>query len=84
LDKASTITGSKLFAVDIHTDSGVSPGTPSELPISGTTHGETAFRNYDITSDGRRFLVLLPAASTEAAQIHVVLNWLEELKQRLP
>jgi hypothetical protein len=46
-------------------------------------------RNYDITPDGKQFLVVLPASQTgtnqqQALQINVVLNWLEELKQRVP
>ena len=72
----------KLFAVDIRTEPAFRAFPPSELPIAGTVHGETGFRNYDITGDGKQFLVLLPAAAAEPAQIHVVLHWLEELKQR--
>ena len=37
-------------------------------------------------SDGQRFLMLKPVESQTAAptQINVVLNWFEELKQKVP
>jgi hypothetical protein len=40
-----------------------------------------------ITPDGQRFLVLKAKEEPQAAaatQIHVVLNWFEELKRRVP
>jgi Tol biopolymer transport system component len=46
-------------------------------------------RNYDITPDGR-FIVINLAAGTESrgpalpSRVEVVLNWLDELKQRVP
>jgi hypothetical protein len=42
--------------------------------------------NYDVSADGQRFLMLKPAEQAQASptQINVVLNWTEELKQRVP
>ncbi|MFQ5743361.1 MAG: hypothetical protein ACE5HV_07210 [Acidobacteriota bacterium] len=47
--------------------------------------------NFDVASDGQRFLVTVPAGSGETGdtapatpRINVVLNWFEELKQRVP
>jgi hypothetical protein len=42
--------------------------------------------NYDVSPDGQRFLMLKPRAQEQAAptQINVVLNWFEELKQKVP
>jgi hypothetical protein len=41
---------------------------------------------YDVAPDGRRFLMLKPTEQSQAAptQIYVVLNWFDELKQRVP
>jgi orotate phosphoribosyltransferase-like protein len=42
---------------------------------------------FNVSRDGTRFLVVKEARATgEAAppQLNVVLNWLEELKQRVP
>jgi hypothetical protein len=49
------------------------------------TPTDTSVPNYDVSRDGR-FLMLQPSAKDRAAptQIIVVLNWLEELKQRVP
>jgi Tol biopolymer transport system component len=79
---------SRLFAVDVHTDSAFSFGKPSPFPIDGVVQQIGAPRNYDILPDGR-FIVVLSASATDSTQrqppqIDVVLNWLEELKQRVP
>jgi hypothetical protein len=45
-------------------------------------------REYDIAADGKRFVVATVAAGSGSSgntpQIEVVLNWVEELKQRVP
>jgi hypothetical protein len=46
-------------------------------------------RPYDITPDGKQFILMVlrdPAESPDRTtqQINVVLNWFEELKQRVP
>ena len=41
-------------------------------------------RSYDVSPDGRRFLMVKESASTRAADIVVVLDWLEELKAKVP
>ena len=46
-------------------------------------------RNYDITPDGKSFVVVLPKSqgSPDKApleQINITLGWVEELKQRVP
>ena len=42
------------------------------------------WRNYDITPDGQRFLMVEGAEEGPPTEIVVVLNWFEELKQRVP
>ena len=51
-----------------------------------TCRPQATFPNYDVSPDGQRFLMLKPSESAEAAptQINVVLNWFEELKQKVP
>ena len=42
-------------------------------------------RNYDVSADGKRFLMVKESATQAAApQIVVVLNWSEELKRLAP
>lgn len=78
----------RFFVVDIRTEQGLTFGTPVPLPIGGTIH-PTSQRNYDVTPDGKRLIVVLPAEAdgtdpTRSAeqQINVVLNWFEELRTR--
>ncbi len=45
---------------------------------------------YDVTTDGQRFLGTLPVGTVETdgepatPRINVILNWFEELKERVP
>jgi serine/threonine-protein kinase len=48
----------------------------SSFPATGVT--------YDVTPDGRRFLMIKDAPSPEATQINVVVNWFDDLKRRVP
>ena len=61
-------------------------GTPEEL-FRGTYVGfnPTDFP-WDIHPDGNRFLMIKTTAATvgQQAKINIVLNWFEELKQRVP
>jgi len=47
------------------------------------------YRDYDISPDGERLLMVFPADRSDSGeparlQINVILNWFEELKQRVP
>jgi hypothetical protein len=76
--------GSKVMAVAIDTESGFSAGNPRMLFEGRYLPTATSFPFYDVSPDGERFLMLKPVASEGSAptQIHVVLNWFEELKQK--
>ena len=62
----------------------------TEQPVSiGDFLSFSFYRSFDITADRQSVLVVLPAEQTggdEAPQpqLHVVLNWFEELKERIP
>ena len=80
---------SKIFAIDVRTEPAFSFGQPSPLPFPQVTQTDPGLRNFDITPDRRQFLILpfgnSAAGPTPApAQINVVLNWFEDLKQRVP
>jgi serine/threonine-protein kinase len=78
----------RIVAVDINTEPTFSFGKPVPLPIEGAAIiGSYPGRNFDITPDGKQFLIVMPRASaisTSSRQINVVLNWFEELKQLVP
>ena len=78
--------GSKMMAVDVDTRSGFSALKPRLLFEGPYLLTGGSFPNYDVSPDGQRFLMLKPAESQTSApnQINVVLNWFEELKQKIP
>jgi serine/threonine-protein kinase len=64
-------------------------GPPKKLIEGSFFYGNPAgpfARTYDLSPDGRRFLMLKPADGSDqnAPQIVVVQHWLEELTQRVP
>jgi hypothetical protein len=65
-----------------------SAGSPMRL-VEGRyfSGGEgTTVRQYDVSADGQRFLMMKEEArdTNAAPSINVVQNWFEELKQRVP
>jgi dipeptidyl aminopeptidase/acylaminoacyl peptidase len=76
--------GDKMMAVDIATQPGFDEGKPRML-FEGQYEGFGPVANYDISPDGQRFLMIKTNEQESApTQINVVLNWFEELKQKVP
>jgi len=75
-------TGTKVMAVDIATRPNFSAGAPKMLFQGPYDTLATSTPNYDVSPDGQRFLMLKPIE--QPVQIDVVLNWFEELKQKVP
>ena len=75
-----------LKSVDIATEPDFTFGNEKTLPMEGFIV-VGSYRDYDITPDGRQFLMVFPATQAESSarpQINIVLNWFEELKARVP
>jgi len=68
--------GDKMMAVDVETEPNFRAGTPKEL---FTGDYEQA---YDVALDGH-FLMITRGEDDHASDLIVVLNWLEELKEKL-
>ena len=68
-------------------DGGVDIGTPevfAEFRFFSRRGGGTV---YDVTPDGKRLLVISrgeEGTASDVQRIHVVVNWLEELKRQVP
>jgi dipeptidyl aminopeptidase/acylaminoacyl peptidase len=77
--------GNKVMAVDIATQTSFTAGKPHMLFEGQYQPSPASFPNYDVSPDGQRFLMLKPTEQEQAAptQINVVLNWFEELKQKV-
>jgi hypothetical protein len=60
-----------------------SAGTP--VRVFATRYATpVGFRTYDPSPDGQRFLIIKEDQNATVASMVVVLNWSEELKQRVP
>jgi Tol biopolymer transport system component len=79
------LNGDKMMAVDIVTRPALAPGSPRLLFEGRYETSVTFTSSYDVSLDGRRFLRAQPTEPVQAAtQIQAVINWSEELKQRVP
>ncbi len=78
----------RLMVVPVQTDPTFVPENPQELlewPYCSRGEGRT----YDVSPDGQRFLAFHTAlletdADASPPRINIVLNWFEELKERVP
>jgi hypothetical protein len=81
--------GGPIASVNVATRPGFMVGPVVNSPRPFTNLGQpTNPRNYDVTQDGRFIGVVIPSDSTQAGnpsvpQIQVVLNWFEDVKQKM-
>jgi eukaryotic-like serine/threonine-protein kinase len=78
--------GNKMMAVAITTQPSFTLGIPQLLFERSYVLATVPISNYDVSPDGRRFLMIKPTEQEQAArtQINIVLNWFEELKRKVP
>ncbi|MFB3067755.1 MAG: hypothetical protein ACE1ZI_00670 [Acidobacteriota bacterium] len=77
--------GDKMMVVSVQTEPTFRAGRP-EVLFEGryvSTVFVPGYQYYDISPDGQRFL-MIKAVGGSTGQIHVVLNWFEELKRQVP
>jgi len=65
-----------IMSVDIDMKSGFQPGTPKAL---FKLPGEVRF--WDMTRDGQKFLIPVPASAANSAPYNVIVNWTSTLKK---
>ena len=76
--------GGKMMVVNIMTQPTFNAAKPKLLFEGHYAADSFPHRNYDVTPDGQRFVMVKPSEEELAAtQINVVLNWFEELKRRV-
>ena len=76
----------QVFAVPMDTTRGTPAGTPrvlfdANVYVSGA--GDLAGFDYDLAPDGR-LLMVKRSPEEQVSSLHVVLNWIDELKRRVP
>jgi eukaryotic-like serine/threonine-protein kinase len=83
----------RLDSVSFTTQPSPAFGPPTPMPKGAgfETREPAVVRSYDILPNGKQFVGIIAAARAQSAdgalagqQIQVVLNWFEELKQRVP
>jgi serine/threonine protein kinase len=74
--------GPKMMAVDYQVQPTFSAGKPHMLFEGSFTPSPRSAPDYDVSPDGQRFL-MLKAGEQSAGEINVVLNWPEQLKQKV-
>jgi len=75
--------GGKMMVVDVTTQSGFHAAKPTCSSRDIIVADKGRQRNYDVTPDGQRFVMVKPSEQELAAtQINVVLNWFEDQKRR--
>jgi serine/threonine-protein kinase len=79
---------SRLTAVPVETSPTFSRENPSLVFNRSYWVGATTGRTYDVSRDGQRFLMVKEVGAdgqnATPASLVIVLNWVEELKARLP
>jgi serine/threonine protein kinase len=81
--------GSAVMAVPIDTKSTFSAGKPKMLFQGNYVTGYGESPAWDISPDGKLFLMIkspqaTPSSAGASRRINIVLNWIDELKQRVP
>ena len=71
-----------MMAVPINTQTGFSAGTPEPLFLDKYEREHRDDRNYDVARDGR-FLMLKVDPPPGPPQLHVVMSWFRELRERV-
>jgi serine/threonine-protein kinase len=75
--------GNRILAVDVKTQPDLVVGTPRTLFEGPYALSNIWGRNYDVTADGQRFLMVRQAdAGDSTVRVNIVVNWLEELKEK--
>ena len=78
-----TSEGRTWLAVDVTAEPEFRAGPPREL-FEAEDYVRIPGRDYDVARDGQGFVVVVGTSSDAAQEMHVVVNWFEELKERVP
>jgi len=87
--KLHFIADSQLMQAEVETESAFERRTPEPLfDLDGFQIGAGSMRNYDVSADGERFLMMKAGSGSAtdqgAFQVIVVQNWVEDLKRLVP
>ena len=75
--------GAALMGVSVDTTPAFRAGNPAQI-LPGPYFSGLAGRTYELSQDGRRFLMVKEQSTSATARIVAVENWFEELRQKAP
>ncbi len=75
----------RIMVVDVPGGS-ISARSPSRMLFGGRYAESGPVRSYDVSPDGDRFVMEIPAAPERhpATQVNIILNWFEKLAELVP
>lgn len=76
--------GDTMLAVDVEQSPSFSFGKSHELFTEAYVFGTTEAQNYDVSRDGRRFLMIKRGTAGARPPLNIIVNWFTELQQRVP
>jgi serine/threonine-protein kinase len=74
----------KMMAVDVMLSTPPSFGKPHVVFEGSYLFGATESQGFDVSRDGRRFVMLKPQRAWEATPLSVIVNWFDDLRRRAP
>jgi eukaryotic-like serine/threonine-protein kinase len=74
----------KMMAVDVVQSTPMSFGKPHVLFEGSFIFGGTESQDFDVSRDGRRFLMLKPQRVYEPIPLSVIVNWFDDVRRRAP
>ncbi len=75
----------KMMVAEVSSSPGFTAGRPHMLfETHNAWLGSSGLASYDVSADGQRFVMIRGRSSEGGAGIHVVLNWMDELKGMAP
>ncbi len=76
--------GSAMMVVDVSMGDDFSAGRPRELFDGDFDVDAAGHAGYDVAPDGESFVMIQQSRDEPLTEIHVVLNWFEELNRLVP
>ncbi len=74
------LSGTRLMVVDVTTEPAFSAGRPRTLFDGSLYVGSTGDQSYDVSPDGKRF-IMIQDDPAEDMVLRVVTNWFEEVRR---
>jgi serine/threonine-protein kinase len=80
-----SLDGTRMMTVAVQTDPSFTAAAP-KLLFEGKYHFHEGgfYPTYDVTRDGQNFLMIEPEQRAAANRLIVAVNWVEELRRRIP